>query len=303
MFETKDINVTHNRHLYIGGSDIPTILGINKYQSAFNLAKEKLKILPSTFTGNEYTEFGNQLEPQIRDYINAVNDTHFVPDTIIERERRLRGNCDGLDREHDLLLEIKTHGKNFDGPTREKYVSQMQMYMYVFGLSAGWLALYERPSNFDVEFDSDRLNIEVIERDESYIQRILHAVEVFWVRCEALKANPDMNEAEFLEGGSNELSLLIGGLEKLEFELSNYKQLEERYKTMKERLYELMEQHDVKSLTSETLSITRVLPTTTSSFDRAGLKKSHPELEKKYTKQSAKKGFVKITMKNTEEEN
>lgn len=299
MFGTNDINVTENRHLYVGGSDIPTILGINKYQSAFQLAKEKLRITPSTFTGNEYTVYGQTMEPQIREYINAVNEVAFIPDTTIDQKHRLRGNCDGLDRSVDLLLEIKTHGKNLE---TKGYIAQMQLYMYMFNVTAGWLALYERPADFDAEFDSDRLTVEVIERDDEQIRYILQAVETFWKRCEALKDNPDMSETEFLEGGVNELTLLVGGLEKLELELHSYKQLEERYKAMKERLYELMEKHDVKSLSTVNLSITRVLPTTSSSFDRAALKKEHPELEKKYTKTSPKKGFVKITMREQKEE-
>ncbi|MDK8230763.1 YqaJ viral recombinase family protein, partial [Escherichia coli] len=61
-----DKNVTENRNIYVGGSDVPTILGINKYNSQFELAKEKTGIQPSQFTGNEYTAFGNALEPQIR---------------------------------------------------------------------------------------------------------------------------------------------------------------------------------------------------------------------------------------------
>ncbi|MDK7119595.1 YqaJ viral recombinase family protein, partial [Streptococcus oralis] len=85
------------RNIYVGGSDVPTILGINKYKSQFELAKEKTGIQPSQFTGNEYTAFGNALEPQIRDYINAINDTHFIVDTTVNEEKHIRSNVDGVD--------------------------------------------------------------------------------------------------------------------------------------------------------------------------------------------------------------
>lgn len=65
--QKQDVNVTENRNLYVGGSDVPTILGINKYKTQYELALEKTGIQPSEFTGNEYTEYGNKLEPQIRE--------------------------------------------------------------------------------------------------------------------------------------------------------------------------------------------------------------------------------------------
>lgn len=59
------------------------------------------------------------------------------------------------------------------------------------------MALYERPDNFDAEFDPELLKIEVIHFDEAYANQILQAIELFWKRCEALKRQPDMTEAEY----------------------------------------------------------------------------------------------------------
>lgn len=230
MFTNDDKNVTENRNIYIGGSDVPTILGINKYMTAYQLARQKAGIEPSDFKGNAYTEYGNILEPQIRDYINAVNMSDFYPDTIINKEIMARGNCDGIDREHNLLLEIKTHGKTINTKT---YIPQMQLYMCLFDLSEGWLALYERPEDFDVEFDSERLEIRTIKRDESYIREILTAIEQFQSRVEWLKENPGASEDDFNAGvikttGGNEMNeLAVKTIEfqpaKVEF---NYEELE-----------------------------------------------------------------------------
>ena len=105
-----DDNVTKKRNVYCGGSDVPTILGINSYKTQFELAKEKIGLVKNDFNGNEYTAFGNVLEPQIRAYINAVNDTNFIEDTFIDEEQKIRSNVDGIDLEENILLEIKTHG-------------------------------------------------------------------------------------------------------------------------------------------------------------------------------------------------
>jgi len=231
MFTNNDTNVTKNRNLYIGGSDVPTILGLNKYRTAYQLAREKVGIDKSDFVGNMYTEFGNILEPQIRDYINAVNQTEFFPDTIINKEIMARGNCDGMDRGQNLLLEIKTHGKTLSTKT---YIPQMQLYMYLFDLSSSWLALYERPADFDVEFDVERLEIRTVERDEVFIDRILKAIDAFQKRCEWLKDNPGASEHDFSgktptknTGGNNLNELAVKTIEfepaKVEF---NYAELE-----------------------------------------------------------------------------
>lgn len=206
--------------------------------TAYQLARQKAGIEPSDFKGNAYTEFGNILEPQIRDYINAVNETNFYPATKIDKEKMIRGNCDGIDSTYNMLLEIKTHGKTLDTKT---YIPQMQLYMHVFNLGEGWLALYERPADFDVEFDSKRLKTRVIKKDEAYIKEILTAIDNFQHRVEWLKDNPGASEDDFYNGyitktGGNKLTnnatnnmheLAVKTIEfqpaKVEF---NYKELE-----------------------------------------------------------------------------
>jgi len=294
MFTKAESNVVENRHMYVGGSDVPAILGISKYKTQFQLAKEKTGIEPSEFKGNEYTEYGNVLEPQIRDYINAINNTNFVPDTRIDREKGIRSNTDGYDAENQLILEIKTHGKT---PDIKSYEAQMQLYMWHFGVKFGWLALYERPENFDIEFDADRLQIEVINRDDEYVQKILDAIETFWIRCEYLKDNPEMTEQEFMAIGQNEISIVAKQVEKLELQIASFKQLEEQYKAMKNKLYQLMEEYDIKKWETDRVVITRVLPGKRKSFDSTRFKKEHPELAQQYIKVSPTAGSIRIKLK------
>lgn len=296
MFATDDKNVTENRRLFVGGSDVPILLGISKYKSQYELAKEKVGIVPTVFEGNEYAVYGQMLEPKIRDYINAVNEINFQPDTAFNKDICVRGNCDGVDYEEQLLLEIKTHGKN---PTMNVYKAQIQLYLYLFDLPAAWLALYERPENFDAEFDSERLKIEVIHRDEDLIQNILQQVELFWKRCEALKANPELSEVDFysisLKEESNEIAIIANQVEVLEQQLASFKEIETQHKALKEKLYALMMEHKVKSFETNQLKITVVLPTTSTSIDSKKLKEELPEVAAKYSKTSSKSGYVNIS--------
>lgn len=294
MFGQKDMNVVQHRDKWVGGSDVPAILGISKYKTQFQLAKEKTGIEPSDFKGNEYTAYGNALEPQIREYINAINETNFQPATKTDVERGIRSNTDGYDPENQLILEIKTHGKT---PDIRSYEAQMQLYMYQFDVQYGWLALYERPDNFDAEFDADRLQIKVVHRDNQYVQHILDAIETFWIRCEYLKEKTDMTEQEFMSVGQNELTIAAKEVEKLELQIAQFKQLEQKYKDMKQRLYELMEEYDVKKFETDYIVITRVLPSLKESFDSARFKKEHPELAEQYKKISQVAGSVRIKLK------
>lgn len=289
-----DVNVTEKRGMYVGGSDISTIIGLNRYKTQYELALEKTGIKPSEFKGNEYTQFGNILEPQIRDYINAVNETNFIPQTKIDEDRNIRCNTDGYDAKNKIILEIKTHGNN---PDKKSYIAQMQLYMAQFGCDYGWLALYKRPENFDTEFDSGRLQIEVIERDEEYVNKIYKAIETFWLRCEYLKDNPEMTEQEFMAIGQNEITVVARQIEKLELQLVQFNQLQEKYKSMKKKLYDLMEEYDIKKWETDRIIITRTLPTKRESLDSKKLKADHPDLFETYKKVSTVAGSVRIKLK------
>lgn len=303
MFGTDDKNVTENRQLYVGGSDVPIILGLSKYKSQFELAKEKVGLAPQVFEGNEYTTYGQVMEPVIRNYINAINGTNFVPDKTIDEELNIRGNCDGADWEEALLLEIKTHGKT---PSMKVYEVQIQTYLHLFKLPAAWLALYERPENFDAEFDSDRLKIEVVHYDQEQADNIMKQIDIFWKRCEALKANPGMDELEFYSIGTDssyQIQVVANQIAKFEQKMQTFKALEQEYKAAKEQLYELMTEHQVKSFEAGSYQITLVLPTTSTKeeIDVKALKETHPRIAKKFIveKTSSRKGCVKIAEKKT----
>lgn len=75
------------------------------------------------------------------------------------------------------------------------------------------------------------------------------------------------------------------------------KQIEEQEKKMKEQLQKAMEKYGVKSFENETVKFTYVTPTVENRLDSKALKADLPEVAAKYTKQSPKAGYVKITVK------
>ena len=98
--------VTVDREKYIGGSDIPIIMEISPFKTRFDLLLEKAQLKENTFLGNEYTEFGNELEAKIRNYINIqkLSKKPYVEDKKIVGD--IRCHTDGFNGE--TVLEIKT---------------------------------------------------------------------------------------------------------------------------------------------------------------------------------------------------
>lgn len=292
--QKQDANVTENRQLYVGGSDVPVILGLSKYKTQFQLAQEKVGIVAPDHSTNPYIQYGNKLEPVIREYINTMNSLHFHPDTFIDKENMLRSNVDGIDDENKILLEIKTHGSN---PTEKVYEAQMQLYFHQTGCEFGWLAMYHRPKDFDLEFDRERLVVKEIERDDAAIEKILDSIETFWIRVEYLKENPDMTESEYYSIG-NDVDKLVNRVEKFELQMMQFKVqaklLEDQQKEYRDKLYQKMEENDIKKIDTGNIVITRVLPTERKSVDSKRLKEEQPDIYEEYLKVSKVKGSIRI---------
>ena len=307
-------NVTENRNKYLGGSDLPALFNVSPFKDCFTLAREKAEVIPAAFKGNEYTRYGQLLEPQIRDYINSIYELKFKENTNINEDLRLRSNCDGLDKNAGLLLEIKTNAG--DKTTYEDvydYVLQMQMYMFQFNVEKGYLVQYKRPENFwsgldyetqhtddyfNQDFDPERISVMEIKRDDKLVQQILSKAEKFWNDIERLKENPNMTEEEFYFNDKLvEYNNTINKLSVLEKELTRLNDMEKEAKSQREILYGLMDNVGVKTIVTNNLMITKVNPTTSKTIDSKKLKEELPEIYDKYTKISNKKGYVKITVR------
>ena len=248
------------------------------------------------------------------DYINSIYELKFKENTNINEELGLRSNCDGLDKDAGLLLEIKTNAG--DKTTYEDvydYVLQMQMYMFQFNVEKGYLVQYKRPENFwsglnyetqhtddyfNQDFDHEWISVMEIKRDDKLIQQILSKAEKFWIDVERLKQNPEMNEQEFYFGDNLvEYNDTINKLSVLEKELNRLSEMEKEAKNQREILYGLMEKVGVKTIVTDALMITKVNPTTTKTIDSKKLNEEMPEIAEQYTKVSNKKGYVKITVR------
>ena len=203
--------VNVNRDRYIGGSDVPIIMGISPFKSRFRLLQEKALIVENEFEGNEYTKFGNELEPKIRNYINSgMDDCYFVEGKHYAGDIRI--HTDGEDEFVENVLEIKTTSHIYDDVRKYKvYLVQLLFYLDVLGWKEGLLAVYERPAQLDkfsYRFDATRLHLYPVNVAdyEDLIEEIRREVDRFRIDLKRIKDNPFLTESDFFPDDVQELA-------------------------------------------------------------------------------------------------
>ena len=191
-------DVRTDRNKYIGGSDIPIIMNISPFKKRFDLLLEKADLLENEFEGNIYTEYGNILEPKIREYINKLKDTNYIEYKKIDGN--IRCHLDGFNEVS--VLEIKTTSQiRKKVSSYKKYLVQLLFYMQQTNVEKGLLAVYERPKDFSEEFHEERLqlfDIDINDYDE-LLKEINIAVRKFIEDLEKIKDNPFIEEWELEE--------------------------------------------------------------------------------------------------------
>lgn len=297
-------DVRIDRNLYIGGSDIPIIMGISPFKKRFDLLLEKAGLKENDFEGNQYTEYGNILEPKIRDFINTKEKLPFYEDKKIVGD--IRCHVDGFNQK-DTILEIKTTSQVHNSVNEYKvYLCQLLFYMSVYEAKKGKLSVYHRPEDFNEDFDEKRLttyDINIKDYKE-LVEDILQAVDQFRKDLIKVKENPFITEEELQPKELIELSNQVAVLEN---ELKAYKEIEKKYNDFKSRLFTAMEEYGVKTwLTNNGTRITRIESTsdtieTIQEFNIEKFKEENVETYNNYVEEKeiikkGKKGYVKITL-------
>ncbi len=293
--------VRDERWRYIGGSDIAAIMGISPFKTRFQLLQEKAQIIEPDFKGNEYTEYGNVMEPKIRDYVNETLGRNFAPDVLMNGDFRF--NLDGLDRECCQVLEIKTtsqiHGKLED---YKVYLVQLLPYMRMAGAVEGYLAVYQRPDDFDETFNPLLLTVhEVLIDDYSdLLEEIDTQVEMFKKDLEKLRENPFITEEELQPKEVVEYANKVLALEQ---QLESMKQLEKELKSAKAELKRLMQENDVKKWITPNGTKITLIPdgedTIVSAFNEKKFAEEKPDIYAEYLEEKLKagrSGYVRVTL-------
>lgn len=293
--------VTIDRDKYIGGSDIPIIMGISPFKTRFDLLLEKAGLKENDFTGNEYTEYGNIMEPKIREHLNLTAGTGFEFKEYKKVNGDIRCHLDGYN-EHEVL-EVKTTSQIHENVGDYKvYLVQLLFYMENVECENGLLAVYERPEDFSEEFDSKRLKLYSIELSnyKDLLEQINKAVEQFRIDLVKVKENPFITEEELLPVDLTELSNKVVALEN---QLTEMKKVELQVKELKTQLKAAMEKNNIKKWeTPNGVKITLVADgedKIVKKFNEQLFKENNLDLWDEYSEdvvQKGKTGYVKITL-------
>ena len=306
--------VNKDREKYIGGSDIPVIMDISPFKSRFDLLLEKAGYKENDFTGNVFTEYGNTLEPKIREYINDTftfdGESYKTARPYIEGKHVREATGDEIigvrihtDGENvNSILEIKTTSQIFDNVNDYKlYLVQLLYYMILTDKKIGVLAVYERPEDLNEELDPERLYIYTIDANDykDLIKDIGDSIESFIEDLKKVKDNPFITEEELLPAEIPEITKRILAFE---YQLQLMKDTEEKIKADKARLKAAMQAASVKSWTTPNgYKITLIedgKDKIEKAFNEKKLKEEDPDTYNKYLEDKLKKGrsgYVKIT--------
>ena len=175
------------RRSYIGGSDVSAILGINPYKSIFGVYAEKVLGVSEDLSDNVHVEFGNKMEPIIRDWFpQAFLKAEGIEIEVIEYPYMIQhpsipflaANLDGLIVHPEFgqgLIEIKTAGENQwrlweEDNIPDQYYCQIAHYLNVTGLSYAYV----------VALVGKRLLWKYVARDDEFIELMTPRLLEFW---------------------------------------------------------------------------------------------------------------------------
>ena len=182
----KPSQMTHDQWLSIrqnsiGGSEISAAAGLNRFKTQFELFVEKtgpVKHIQET----EPMHWGNILEPVIREEFSRRTGWEVEkPDYVLASTATpfMTANLDGLihfDDDSYGVLEIKTANAFAasdwsDGGCPVEYYMQIQYYLYVTGLTKGYLAALIGGNDY---------RMIPVERDEATISKMVELATYFW---------------------------------------------------------------------------------------------------------------------------
>ena len=303
-------NVLVDRINYIGGSEIGSIMGISPFKTRWQLLQEKAGIIEPEVVDNAYVDYGSEMEKYIREYVNFLDEyrkDQFEEDTLVVEGPIIASRCNVDGRNSDTILEVKTTSHIYENVDDYKlYLVQLLYYMYNYNYTKGILAVYERPEDFNTDFDPEQLMLYNINIDNysDLVEEIKDAVSQFRVDLAKLKENKKLAEQDFIPV---EIVHYANEIQIIEDRLKVFKQLEKEQEELKIKLYEGMLEAGIKTWTTPNnikITLVEAIPETIvkeEKFDEETFKQENEELYNKYIKEfekkkSARKGYCKITI-------
>lgn len=286
----------------IGGSDVSIIAGLNPYNSVFQLWMEKtgmMKVLEDT--ENEYTHFGNVLEPVVRSEFTRRTGMEVKEHHCIYQHSQfpyMLANLDGtvVDNGEECIFEAKTASaykeKQWHDSIPQEYLLQIQHYMAVTNMRKTYIAVLIGGNHFIYH---------IVERDEELIQLIIDLEKSFWNNnvLGMIQPVPDGSEAtsnylnEKYQSSSTTSIILPEEARNLMLSYDNIKEelkiLNERKNEISNRLKDMLKENE-KGIIDD--RIIKWIPIQKQSFDQKRFEKEQNNLFEQYSTKTLYRRFT-----------
>ena len=204
-----------DRRKGIGGSDVATILGLNKYKSVYRLWLEKTGQVEVTSAQSEAAYWGNTLEEVVaEEFSKRTGKKVRRRNRVFEHSKYpfLRANIDRDIVGENAVLECKTANQYLANEWDEdeipiQYICQVQHYMNVLNLDYVYFA---------VLIGGQKFIWKKMERDQELIDMITEKLVEFWTEnvekgiepaIDGLKATSDFLTQRYLDTDDNQTEL------------------------------------------------------------------------------------------------
>lgn len=283
----------------IGGSDAGVICGLNPWKSKLELYLDKIGEIPPV-EENEFMYWGNVLEDVVAQEFSKrtglkvqrknsiIRSTEF-PFMLANIDRKIVGIREGLECK---TANAFTKSKWDDGKIPDSYIAQIQHYMSVTCFEAWWVA---------VLIGGNEFRYQRVERDKEFIEMLIHLESDFWNNnvLAGVMPEPDGSSAcrdvikkMFPDSVPETQKSLTGFHDDLVRDWFEYQELEKKYADLKEetanKIKLELENHE-KGFTPKNIIQWKSIKS--DKFDSKSFQKDHPDLFKKYTKESSYRRF------------
>lgn len=204
-----------DRRKGIGGSDVATVLGLNKYKSVYQLWLEKTGQIEVTSAQSEAAYWGNTLEEVVaEEFSKRTGKKVRRRNRVFEHPKYpfLRANIDRDIVGENAVLECKTANQYLANEWDEdeipiQYICQVQHYMNVLNLDYVYFA---------VLIGGQKFVWKKMERDQELIDMITEKLVEFWTEnvekgiepaIDGLKATSDFLTQRYLDTDESETEL------------------------------------------------------------------------------------------------
>lgn len=204
-----------DRRKGIGGSDVATILGLNKYKSVYRLWLEKTDQIEVTSAQSEAAYWGNTLEEVVAEEFSKRTGKKVRRRNMVFEHPKypfLRANIDRDIVGENAVLECKTANQYLanewdDDEIPIQYICQVQHYMNVLNLDYVYIA---------VLIGGQKFVWKKMERDQELIDMITEKLVEFWTEnvekgiepaIDGSKATSNYLTQRYLDTDENETEL------------------------------------------------------------------------------------------------